>query len=91
LTRYGKYKVLSKIFIVFAILAIVYALGSSFYFLIRDKGEGKRTVRRLTWRVGLSLMLFILIYAAMASGWLIPGSSGPIRYPSPAADELTDP
>ena len=72
---------LSKILIIFALLTILYALGSSFYFLLRDKGEGTRTVRRLSWRVGLSVLLLVLIYAAMAAGWLQPGSSGPIRYP----------
>jgi hypothetical protein len=72
---------LARIFIIVALLVIFYALGSSFYFLIRDKGEGKRTVRRLTWRIGLSLLLFLMIIAAMSAGWLQPGSSGPIRYP----------
>ena len=73
---------LAKVLIVIALLVIAYALGSSFYFLIRDKGEGTRTVRRLTWRVGLSLLLFMLILLAMATGWLRPGSAGPVRYPA---------
>ena len=74
---------LSKVLIIASLLAILYTLGSSFYFLIRDKGEGSRTVRRLTWRVGLSLLLFLLILAAMATGLIKPGSSGPVRYPAP--------
>ncbi len=73
---------LGKFLIIIALLVIVYSLGSSFYFLIRDKGAGSRTVRRLSWRVGLSVFLLILIFGAMAAGWLKPGSSGPVRYPS---------
>ena len=50
---------LSKILIVIALLVILYTLGSSFYFLVRDQGSGNRTVRRLSWRIGLSVLLFI--------------------------------
>ena len=82
---------LSKILIVAALLAILYSLGSSFYFLLRDKGEGTRTVRRLSWRVGMSVLLLVLIYAAMAAGWLQPGSPGPIRYPAPEQSETPGP
>ena len=82
---------LSKLFIVIALLSILYALGSAFFFLVLDKGEGKRTVRRLGWRVGLSLMLFILIYAAMAAGWIKPGNSGPVRYPAAEQIQPDDP
>jgi cytochrome bd-type quinol oxidase subunit 2 len=74
---------LSKFIIIIALLFIVYTLASSFYFMIRDKGEGKRTVRRLGWRVALSLLLFVLIFLAMAAGWVRPGSTGPIRYSEP--------
>lgn len=82
---------LSKIFIILALLTILYTLGSSFYFLIKDKGEGTRTVRRLSWRVGMSVLLLVLIYAAMAAGWLQPGSSGPVRYPAAEKSVPTDP
>lgn len=72
----------TKIVVIVFLLTIVYALGSSFWFLIRDKGEGKRTVRRLTWRVGLSLFLFLLIMLAVYMGWLKPGTPGPVRFPA---------
>ena len=74
---------LNKFIIVITLLVIIYTLASSFYFLIRDKGKGKRTVQRLSWRIGLSFLLFLLIFLAMAAGWIRPGSSGPIRYPVP--------
>ncbi len=69
---------LSKIIIIVFLLAIVWTLLSSFYFLVRDKGEGKRAVRRLTWRVSLSLVLFLLLYLFFRLGWIEPSSRGPI-------------
>ena len=71
-----------KIAIVLFLLAIIYTLVSSFWFLIREKGEGTHTVRRLTWRIGLSMMLFVLLYLAYLAGWLHPGSGNPVQYSS---------
>ncbi len=76
-----------KVFIVLFLLVIVYTLISSFWFLVKDKGEGTRTVRRLTWRIGLSLLLFVLLYVAYLAGWVQPGSGNPVHYPSPASGE----
>lgn len=70
-----------KILIVLFLLVIVYSLASSFWFLIRDKGQGDRTVKRLTWRIGLSLLLFLLLWGAYQMGWVEP-SSGPVRIPA---------
>lgn len=70
-----------KFLIILFFLVIFYSLASSFWFLIRDKGEGDRTVRRLTWRIGLSLVLFLFLWGAYQMGWIEP-SSGPIRIPA---------
>ncbi len=70
---------LSKIIIILFLLAIAYTLFSSFFFLVKDKGEGKRAVRRLTWRVSLSLVLFLLLYVSFRMGWIEPSSRGPIN------------
>jgi len=70
--------VLSKIIIIVFLLAILYTLASSFYFMVKDQGEGKRTVRRLTWRIGLSLFLFLMLYVFFRLGWIEPSSRGPI-------------
>ena len=69
-----------KILIVLFLLVILYSLASSFWFLVRDKGKGDRTVKRLTWRIGLSLLLFVVLWVAFQMGWLEP-SSGPVRIP----------
>lgn len=69
-----------KLIIVLFLLVIMYSLASSFWFLIRDKGEGDRTVKRLTWRIGLSLALFLFLWLAYQVGWIEP-TSGPVRIP----------
>lgn len=72
---------LSKVLIIGAFLVILYTLASSFYFLVKDSGEGERTVRRLSWRVGLSLGMVILLWIAFQAGWIEPQGVNPVRYP----------
>jgi hypothetical protein len=75
-----------KILIILFLLTILYSLASSFFFLMRDKGAGDRTVRRLTWRLGLSLLLFLLLWGGYQMGWIDPSSNGPVR-----ASPVTEP
>ena len=66
-------------FVVIAMLgAIVWCLLSAYWFLLRERGEGTRTVWRLSWRVGLSLLLLLVLWAGMHWGWLEPSTPGPI-------------
>jgi hypothetical protein len=71
---------LIKILIIAFLIAIMYSLGSALFFLVKDHGEGDRTVKRLSWRIGLSLVLFLFLWGAYQLGWIEP-SSGPIRVP----------
>jgi len=73
---------LARILIILALLAILYALGSAFVLLLRDKGIGERTLRRLTWRVVLSLLLFLAVMLAVRNGWVQPGFFNPVQYPA---------
>jgi hypothetical protein len=67
---------LSKVFIVLFLLSIVYALGSALYFLITDKSNSTRIVKALTWRIGLSFVLFILLLVMYWLGWIEPHGVG---------------
>lgn len=69
---------LVKAVIIVFLLVILFALGSSFYFMVRDKGEGTRALRRLAWRIGLSLLLLAVLYGMFLLGWIEP-SRGPIN------------
>ena len=71
---------LVKILTILFLIAILYSLASSFFFLMKDKGEGDRMVKRLSWRIGLSIVLLLLLWGAFQLGWIEP-SSGPVRVP----------
>lgn len=75
---------ISKIIIIAFLIAIIWCLVSSFWFLIQDKGEGDRVVWRLTWRIGLSMVLFVLLFVAYQLGWVKPSTPGPIGLKPPA-------
>lgn len=69
---------LVKVVVIIFMLVILYSLGSSFVFMVRDKGQGERALHRLTWRIGLSLVLLLLLYVMFQLGW-IESSGGPIN------------
>ncbi len=62
----------TKIFILVIMLIILVTLFSGLLFLVRDDGKTKRTVKALTWRIALSLGLFIFLIVAFASHWINP-------------------
>lgn len=68
---------LAKLLIIGALLVIVYNLGAGLYYMVSDQGRSERTVRALTWRIGLSIALFLLILLAMATGLIEPHSVSP--------------
>jgi len=64
-----------KIVIVFFLIAIVFSLGSALLYFVKDKGGSERTVKSLTLRVGLSVLLFLFLLFAGYMGWITPNSS----------------
>jgi hypothetical protein len=50
-----------KFLVILFLVFIVGSLGSALYFLVKDKGHGTRTVKALTVRVALSVVLFALL------------------------------
>ena len=62
-----------RIVVILFLVFILGSLGSSLYFLYRDRGSGStRMVKALTLRVGLSILLFVLLIAGFRLG-LISG------------------
>ncbi|MBX3678809.1 twin transmembrane helix small protein [Cognatazoarcus halotolerans] len=59
-----------RILVIVFLLLILASLGSALLFLLRDKGQGERTVKALAIRVGLSITLFLILMGGFASGWL---------------------
>jgi hypothetical protein len=50
-----------NLLIIVVMLCILVALASGLFFLVRDRGETERTVRSLSIRVGLSILLLTLL------------------------------
>lgn len=62
----------SKILIVVFLIAIVWNLGAGLYYMMTDKGGSDRTVKALTRRIALSVLLIILIVIGMVTGVIQP-------------------
>jgi hypothetical protein len=60
-----------------ALLAILGALGAAGFAMLKGQREGepksRRMMQALAWRVGLSVLLFIVILLSYALGWIRPG------------------
>ena len=65
-----------KVIIVLLLILILYNLGAGLYYMIVDKGQTKRTVNALTWRVGLSIALVVLVVLGIWSGVITPHGIG---------------
>jgi len=63
---------ITKIIVVVFLFAIIGSLFSGLFFLMKDKGTSERTVKALTVRVSLSVLLFILLMIGFATGLLQP-------------------
>lgn len=54
--------------IVTLLLLIIGSLGSGLFFLIKDGQDSTRTVRALSWRIGLSVAAFALLMIGAFTG-----------------------
>ncbi len=70
---------LLKSVIVVMLLAILASLGSALVFLFRDhaRRDSRRMLRALTWRIALSLTLFLLLMAGFYFGIISPHGLAP--------------
>ena len=62
--------IIFKIAIILALVLIVASLFSALFYLGKDKGAGQRTVRALTVRISLSILLFILLMVGYYTGFI---------------------
>jgi len=59
-----------KIVVILFLVFIVGSLFSALYYLVRDKGRGERTVKALTVRITLSVVLFALLMLGYYFGFI---------------------
>jgi hypothetical protein len=61
-----------KLIVVILLVGIIASLGSALFHFVREPHGSERMAKSLTWRIGLSLVLFILLMIGFASGWIQP-------------------
>jgi len=64
--------VLFKIVVILMLVAIILSLASGMFFLIRDKGQTHRAVTSLTFRITLSVALFVMLLVGYVAGLIKP-------------------
>ena len=63
---------LIRILVVAFLIIIVLSLGSALFALSRPGGDSGRMVRALSWRIGLSVALFLLLLLGWHFGLIQP-------------------
>jgi hypothetical protein len=63
---------LAKIIIILGLMAVMSALGTSLYFMVKDGDKSLRTTKALTWRIFFTIILLIFIIFAYHQGWIHP-------------------
>lgn len=69
---------ITKLFVLVVFAGIMLSLGSAMFYLVRDKGDSDRTLKALTWRIGLSVALFASLFIAYWLGLIQPHGVTPI-------------
>ena len=63
---------LVKIVVVLLFLSVLVSLSSGLVFMVKDKSDTNRTVKALTFRIGLSVFAFLLLMVGYYAGWIQP-------------------
>lgn len=62
-----------KLVIILFLVFIVYNLGVGCYYLLTGRGgSSEKTVRALSWRIGLSIVLIVLVMLGIKFGIIQP-------------------
>ena len=63
---------LFKIVVIVLLFFVIFSLGQALFYLIRDESKSDRMMKSLTWRIGLSVFIFILLLIGQAMGLIQP-------------------
>jgi len=64
--------VIFKIIVLILLAIVLITLGSALYHLVSNKGDSDKLLKSLTWRIGLSVFIFILLFIGQAIGLITP-------------------
>ena len=57
-----------RIIVILFLLVILGSLGSALYYMLKDRGTTERTVKALTVRIALSVILFLMLVIGFKTG-----------------------
>ncbi len=63
---------LQKLVIIAFLIVILWNLGAGLYYMMVDKGTTDRTVKSLSWRIGISVALILLVALGIYTGVIKP-------------------
>lgn len=69
---------IDKIIIAVLLVLMLWSLGSAFWYMLRDRGQGTRTVKALTARIAIWVILLSTIIAGIYFGWITPSNTIPM-------------
>jgi hypothetical protein len=67
---------LKTLLIIGFLAVILWNLGAGLYYMLVDKGKTQRTVNALSWRIGLSVALILIVILSIYMGWIEPHGIG---------------
>lgn len=67
---------LLKLIIVILLLFVAASLFTALYYLITDSSKSTRVVTSLSWRIALSLLILLLLFAGIHGGLIVPHPPG---------------
>lgn len=72
-----------KIILIAVFLLIIVSLGSALFYLVKHNPDvsSEKTVKALTFRIGLSILLFIFVFILVATGIFKPHGIGSKIHP----------
>ena len=76
----------NNLIIAILLLIMLGSLASAFWYMLKDRGAGTRTVKALTARISIWIVLFALIVGGIYTGWITPSNTVPIPPKSSSSD-----
>ena len=61
-----------KIVVLSLLLIVIFSLGSALFHFVRNGGDSDKMLKALTWRIGLSVFIFLLLLIGQAVGLIQP-------------------
>lgn len=66
---------LIKIIIILFVVAMLVSLFTALYYLVKDQGTTDRTLKALTWRISIWVVLFAFLAVGAYTGLIKPSDS----------------